>query len=72
MDYYTVALILSKEHPQTIAVALNRLGDKDSAEVMKLMPSHMQVDLFDRMSRTGEIEPEIMAEIDAMLAPLIK
>ena len=72
MDYYGIAQILSREHPQTIAVALNRLEPDSAAEIIRNMPRVMQADLIARMSRVGDLPPEILSEIDAMLAPLLK
>lgn len=72
MDHYGIAQILCREYPQTIAVALNRLEPDAAAEIIRHMPKMMQADLIARMARVGELPPEILAEIDAMLAPLLK
>lgn len=72
MDHYGVAQILSREHPQTISVALSRLEPDSAAEIIRHMPQAMQVDLIARMARVGDLPPEIVAEIDAMLVPLLK
>lgn len=72
MDHYGIAQILSREHPQTISVALSRLEPDAAAEIIRHMPRVMQADLIARMSRVGELPPEILAEIDALLAPLLK
>ncbi|CAH2032621.1 hypothetical protein [Trichlorobacter ammonificans] len=72
MDYRTVAKALLHEHPQIVAVALSRLPSEQAGEILKLLPSFVQADLLQRISQTEELPQEIVEEIDAMLAGIIR
>lgn len=72
MDHFGIAQILLREHPQTISVALSRLEPDAAAEILRCMPQVMQADLIARMARVRDLPPEIIKEIDAMLAPLLR
>lgn len=72
MDYRTVAKALLREHPQIVAVALTRLPPEQAGELLKLLPSFVQADLLQRISQTEELPQEIIDEIDAMLAGIMR
>lgn len=59
-----VHAILQDEHPQTQAVALQRMGSENAARVMQLMDEQEQYDLTLRMARLKEIPGELADEVE--------
>jgi len=72
MNYRTIAKTLLNEHPQTIAIALTRLPAEQAGEILKLLPTFIQADLVQRISQTDELPAEVVEEIDALLAGILR
>ena len=72
MNYRSIAKGLLNEHPQTIAVALGRLPAEHSAEIIKLLPDFIQVDLMNRIVQIDQLPNEVIEEIDALLDSLLR
>lgn len=67
VDAKTLARILSKEQPQTIAAVLAHLDAKKFGETLKQLPSSMQPEIIVRVARLERIDPELMHEVDASI-----
>lgn len=72
MNYRAIAKALLNEHPQTIAIALTRLPAEQAGELLKLLPSFIQADLVQRISQTDELPTDVVEEIDALLAGILR
>ncbi len=72
MNYRAITMRLLQEHPQTIAVALARLPEEHSSEIIKLLPSFIQAELINRIVHVDRIPAEIVEEIDLLVSELIK
>ena len=71
MDYRAVAIRLSQEHPQTIAVVLARLNPQDSSEIVKLLPLSTQAELMNRIVRIDQLPDEVLEEIDKLIRSIM-
>lgn len=72
MNYRAVANRLLQEHPQTIAVVLARLQPEDASEILKLLPLSTQAYLVNRIVHTDQLPEEVLQEIDALIASLLR
>jgi len=72
MNYRAIAKALLNEHPQTIAIALTRLPAEQAGEILKLLPTFVQANLVQRISQTDELPEEVLEEIDALLAEILR
>lgn len=67
-----LAMILSKEHPQVIALILAHMDAQNSAEVLALIPQDRQSDIIDRLAHLQGVEPEILERISRALEQSMK
>ncbi|HEU0063025.1 MAG TPA: FliG C-terminal domain-containing protein [Hyphomicrobiaceae bacterium] len=58
---------LLKEHPQTIAVILSRLGSEPAAAIVSILPASLRHTLLARMLNMKNIEPEGLQVVEATL-----
>ncbi len=72
VDERILANLLRNEHPQTIAVVLSQLSTGKSAEVLKLLPDSLKVEVAKRMATLENISPELMGELIEVIAEEIK
>ena len=72
MDYRNVARMLAQEHPQTISIALSRIAPEFAGEIINCMPQELQIDVLTRMARVEQLPVEIIDEVDALLASILK
>jgi flagellar motor switch protein FliG len=63
----TLQPYLLKEHPQTIAVILSRLGSESAAAIVSILPTPLRHTLLARMLNIKSIEPEGLQVIEASL-----
>jgi len=64
-----LGLILSHEHPQTVALILAHLEDPEQkAQLLRELPENMQADVAYRMAILESIPPGIIKEIEEVLA----
>ena len=67
IDPYTIAALIGKEAPQTIAVTISHLGAKKAAEVLKLLPRELQSQIALRLATTSKSHPDAVANIARVL-----
>jgi flagellar motor switch protein FliG len=72
VDERLLANLLKNEHPQTIAVVLSQLSSVKAAEVLKLLPDSLKVEVARRMATLENISPELMGELIEVIAEEIK
>jgi flagellar motor switch protein FliG len=72
VDEKLLANLLRNEHPQTIAVVLSQLSSAKSAEVLKLLPDRLKVEVAKRMATLENISPELMGELIEVIAEEIR
>lgn len=60
----TLAPLLSREHPQTVAVVVSHLPPNRAAELLALLPAAMQADVARRLVDLDEADPEIIREVE--------
>src|SRR5262245_31358854 len=58
---------LLREHPQTIAVILSKLGSEPAAAIVSILPGPLRHTLLARMLNLKDIEPEGLQVIEATL-----
>ncbi|HXE69258.1 MAG TPA: FliG C-terminal domain-containing protein [Hyphomicrobiaceae bacterium] len=63
----TLEPYLLKEHPQTIAVILSRLGSEPAAAIVSILPAPLRNTLLARMLNIKSIEPEGLRLVEATL-----
>jgi flagellar motor switch protein FliG len=68
MDPLAVADVISKEHPQIIAIVLTQLDSDQAAAVLKELPEERRVDILMRVARMDTIHPTALKELDEILA----
>jgi flagellar motor switch protein FliG len=71
MDFKGIATLLSREHPQTIAVVLARLNSDQTSEIIGHLPRHLQGEVISRIATIKEISPEVLEEIDAFIDSMV-
>ncbi|TIX51529.1 flagellar motor switch protein FliG [Alteraurantiacibacter aquimixticola] len=63
--------LVEGEHPQAIAVLLLLLEPQPAAELLSLLPPHLQPDLVERIARMQKVSTHAMAMLDEMLSARI-
>ncbi len=63
---------ITKEHPQTVALLLSHMSAERSALIMSSLPQEMQVDVATRIATMDSISPEVLAQIEQVLATQMK
>ncbi len=58
---------IANEHPQTIALILSNLDHHNAAEVIKLLPEHIQSEVVVRIAKLDTVPDEIIDEIQNVL-----
>jgi flagellar motor switch protein FliG len=59
-----LAVFLSREQPQTIAVLISHLSSRRAAEVLAALPAELQVDVARRVVELDEPDPAVLREIE--------
>ncbi len=72
VDSKILASILMGEHPQTIAVVLSQLNPNKSAEILKLLPDTLAIEVVKRLATLENISPEFFGELIEVLAEEIR
>jgi flagellar motor switch protein FliG len=67
IDATVLADYLSKEHPQTIAVVLSRVGPEHSARVLSLLPDAVASDVMLRILQLGPVSSDILEDVERSL-----
>lgn len=67
LDSPSIAGLLSREHPQTIAIILAHLEPEQAAQVLSAMPEHLKIDVSLRIASLDQISPAILGELEEVL-----
>ncbi|MCX8069687.1 MAG: hypothetical protein N2738_04210, partial [Thermodesulfovibrionales bacterium] len=67
LDSNSVATMLTREHPQTIAIVLAHLEPTQAAEVMGKLPEHVKIDVSLRIASLDQISPQVLVELEDVL-----
>ena len=66
-DPQQLSRFIQKEHPQTIALILAHLDSTAAAELLGTLPENVAADVAIRMANLGEIPPDVIRRISAIL-----
>lgn len=72
VDVKVLASLLTKEHPQTIAVVLSQLSPMRAADVLQYLPENIAVEVTKRLATLENISPEFLGELIENLAEEIR
>ncbi|MDX9714361.1 MAG: flagellar motor switch protein FliG [Dissulfurispiraceae bacterium] len=67
LDSNSIANMLTREHPQTIAIILAHLEPLQSAEILAKLPEHIKIDVSLRIASLDQISPSILGELEDVL-----
>jgi flagellar motor switch protein FliG len=67
LDTGAIANMLSREHPQTIAIILAHLEPTQAAEVMAKLPENLKIDVSLRIASLDQISPSILGDLEDVL-----
>ncbi|HBR17168.1 MAG TPA: flagellar motor switch protein FliG [Deltaproteobacteria bacterium] len=67
LDATAIANLLTREHPQTIAIILAHLDSTQSAEVLAKLPEHIKIDVSLRIASLDQISPDVIGELEDVL-----
>ncbi len=67
VDSRTLASILQKEHPQTIALVMAHTEVGKASDVVSLLSDDLQLDVIYRMARLDAVSSEILQEVEQAL-----
>ena len=68
VDPNQIIPFISKEHPQTIALIMSQLDSAQAAGVLNGLPEEMQADVAYRIAQMDNISPQILRELEDVLA----
>lgn len=71
-DPETLAMVLAREHAQTIALVLSTMPSGRSFEVMQRLPPPLHADVIQRMAKVQAISPELLREVGHVLAEEVR
>jgi flagellar motor switch protein FliG len=66
-DAKSLAQVLRKEHPQTMALILAHAEAKLCGETLRELPAPLQIELVQRIARLDPVDPDTLHELDAAL-----
>ncbi|RMG57801.1 MAG: flagellar motor switch protein FliG [Deltaproteobacteria bacterium] len=72
MDAQAIYNMISREHPQVIAIVLIHLEPSRAAEVLSRLPDELKFDVSMRMANITEISPSMLRELEEVLKTQIK
>lgn len=67
VDSRTLASILQKEHPQTIALVMSHTEIDKAAEIVALLPEELQLEVVYRIARLDAVSSDILQEVELAL-----
>lgn len=67
LDSGAIAQMLTREHPQTIAIILAHLEPTQAAEVLAKLPEHIKIDVSLRIASLDQISPVILGDLEDVL-----
>lgn len=72
IDNRTLAHVISREHPQTIAVILAYIESHQRAHILAQLPAGIQVDVCIRIARLDQVDPLILRSLKETLMQQMK
>ncbi len=67
LDSNAITTMLTREHPQTIAIILAHLEPTQAAEVLGKLPEHLKIDVSLRIASLDQISPSVLEELEDVL-----
>ncbi|WP_028844922.1 flagellar motor switch protein FliG [Thermodesulfovibrio thiophilus] len=67
LDPSSIATMLQREHPQTIAIVLAHLEPTQAAEVLSKFPEQLKIEISQRIANLDQISPTILSELEDVL-----
>ncbi|MGC9044995.1 MAG: flagellar motor switch protein FliG [Thermodesulfovibrio sp.] len=67
LDSQSIATMLQREHPQTIAIVLAHLEPTQAAEVLSRFPEQLKIEVSQRIANLDQISPTILTELEDVL-----
>jgi flagellar motor switch protein FliG len=67
LDTGAIANLLTREHPQTIAIILAHLEPIQAAEVLAKLPENLKIDVSLRIASLDQISPNILGDLEEVL-----
>ena len=67
-DPQKLARFLEAEHPQTIALILGQLGDRQASALLMSLPNDIRAEAVKRLANLRRFSPEMAAKVSAVLA----
>ncbi len=69
-DPYQLAVMMQKEHPQTVALILSNLRVEQASEILDAFPVEFRNDVIYRMATLGKVSPSLITEMEEVLQTL--
>lgn len=66
-DAEALAMILAREHPQTVALVLGSLDQTRAGAVMKMLPERLRPGILRRLATLESVAPEVLREVGQAL-----
>jgi flagellar motor switch protein FliG len=67
-----LARFLEAEHPQTIALILGQLGDRQASALLMSLPNDIRAEAVKRLANLRRFSPEMAAKVSTVLAQRLK
>jgi flagellar motor switch protein FliG len=71
-DPQKLARFLEAEHPQTIALILGQLGDRQASALLMSLPNDIRAEAVKRLANLRRFSPEMAAKVSSVLAQRLK
>ena len=72
MDARSIAELISDEHPQIISLVISYLEFGLAADVLGLLPHHLQPDIIKRIATLQTVQPDALAELERVMQKKFK
>lgn len=67
VDASQIMMLLSNQHPQIIAMVLSYLSSEQAADILKLLPEHLQPQVSFRLANMDTASPSVIAQIEVVV-----
>ncbi|MGL1933578.1 MAG: flagellar motor switch protein FliG [Fibrobacterales bacterium] len=72
VDPNQLTTFIQKEHPQTVALLLSRMSADKAAGIINVLPQEMQVEVATRIATMESISPDVLTQVEQVLAVQMK
>ncbi len=72
VDPNQLTTFIQKEHPQTVALLLSRMSADKAAGIINVLPQEMQVEVATRIATMESISPDVLTQVEQVLAQQMK